>query len=254
MTDELTPLERNVVILAARNNRDFSVVAQSLMLKSDRYAQELYNQAVAKLQGGHVPAVPEWVTLQEVAGWAGKSWLWTRKILQQLEVPTCQRPNRANRESLHYPATAIPMVKQLATAHPESGSWMTVNRIRELLDVEYDWVERTIKKLGIEGEIRVLSGYGRPRMHFPPSVLEQLRPLRPADLPAGGDWLTETAILGQLTRSRNWLMNRLRDSDYPSQMRLDDREAPRLHYPPWVLEDLRQRQREDNRGKVRANR
>lgn len=247
---ELEPLERNVVIAAAKESKNFAVVAKALQLSSPAEAEEIYLRAVAKLQPVQVKE-PEWVTVYGIACAIQKSCVWTKKMLIQLQFPSQVRRNQAGQTSPHYPAAAVEALRDLAREYPESGAWLTINAIREKLEVEYDWVERQLRKLGIEGEIRVRKGYGKPMMHFPPLAVARLRDLK-AVYPAAGDWLTAYAIKGRVERSENWVRNRLSGSDYPCQVRLDDHGVPRDHYPPWVLDDLRVRQHEDNRGRGRS--
>jgi len=170
----------------------------------------------------------------------GRSRGWTEKALIALDIKPSQMQRKGNRVVRLYPKLALKELRLINMAVPLDDGWYSIGQLVEQTQIDRDRLLRILRDAGIPSQERRSSLTGKVLQHFPPSVLTLLIEEKEKIIPAGGDWLTSFTIKEVLGRSGNWVNGKLQAYDTKSQLRLDDNNVPRLHYPPIVLEELRQ--------------
>lgn len=185
-----------------------------------------------------LPSAGDWLNTFGVKKRVGKSYLWVKNTLNRLGYVPEKRRDGAGRASDFFHPEVVEVLQEIASEFPASGDWVTVNRMTEILGVSYQWISLRVDSLGFDPEIRVMPGYGRPMLHYPPDVVESLRELRDQALntPLHEDWLTAQKLESLVARGPSWVAKRVRGLDY--EIRLDPQGVPRKHYPPETFERL----------------
>lgn len=126
-------------------------------------------------------------------------------------------------------------------ARPKAGGeWFTVERISKELGESYKWVKRRVAEHADLAEERQ-DDHGVPRVHYPPSIIASLREeKRERDAyPAAEDHLVISGIAKALGKSLVWVKKNLPQTEIAPEIRLDGKGRPAPHYPPQVVEHLR---------------
>jgi hypothetical protein len=105
------------------------------------------------------------------------------------------------------------------------------------VDKSPQWTRGCLNSLGIEPEVRC-GIRGRVRLHYPPSAVRAVKK-ELADNPPAEDWLTVLQIADLLRRESGVIRENLQS--FKGEDRLGSSGRVALHYPPSVLETLRQR-------------
>jgi len=179
------------------------------------------------------------LTVQELADRLGRSYGWTKKTLDLLQIkPLRYEQRRAFKAAIYGPNSLERLRDQLA---PDSDDWYNLNQLVDHTKLYREWIERRLKEAGVVPERRQSALTGRPSYFYPPNALQVLK--RCATNVAAGDWLTTTALAALTGKSLNWTDRQLTQPDLLSlrEERLDDQRVPRWHYPPRVLAVLKVR-------------
>lgn len=185
----------------------------------------------------HRNSKKEALTVQELADRLGRSYGWTKKTLDLLQIkPLRYEQRRAFKTAIYGPNSLERLRDQLA---PDSDDWYNLNQLVDHTMLYRELIERSLKEAGVVPERRQSALTGRPSYFYPPSALQVLKRCAPSV--AAGDWLTATALAVLTGKSLNWTSRQLTQPDLLSlrEERLDDQRVPRWHYPPRVLSVLR---------------
>ncbi len=186
------------------------------------------------------PNIGQGLSILEAAEELGctDQWLFSAIKRLKLEPPKVRRkPN--NRLALSITREAFQRLRNYQVPLPQQD-WRNVTQLMH----ETGWSHRTIiarlKRRGYKPSRRRSSVCGRPALYFPPEVVPILG-VKPRHIPPGGDWMTAERMAGLLERHNRWLKSRL---THPcifaaSQLRLDDFNSIRRHYPPWVFRKMK---------------
>jgi hypothetical protein len=76
-------------------------------------------------------------------------------------------------------------------------------------------------------------------MYYPPEACEIINSAIDERPPAGGEWRTAEAMASLIPRSESWIKLRIKKRYHEfAEMRQDDHAVGRLHYPPFVVDEL----------------
>lgn len=170
-----------------------------------------------------------------------KSHVWLAKTLKEIGFVAERRLDSSGKITKHYPPEVLPVLIEIIAETPPSGCWLTIRDLAKRLGVDREWVTRRIKQYSFAGEVRVKPGYGRPNLHYPPSVLRVLRNLLRQTPPANG-WLTISALSRKTGKSDGWISRELHLMSIKAQLRRDKQGVVRPHYPPETRQMLLHRQ------------
>ncbi len=187
-----------------------------------------------------------WITMGYMTQELGRSRLWIGSRLDQMNQPGEERANKANRVTRHWPPWVLPILKGLSNKYLERGDWLSAHSIAVILGKDYLWVRARLKGR-TDGELRRIPGSGKIFIHYPPEIVDELRP-EVNRLVEAGDWLTTCELSRRVGKSLTWVLNRIRGKR--RQKRVAGNNRPEWHYPPEVLQDLIERRAEDARGQT----
>jgi len=134
--------------------------------------------------------------------------------------------------------SVVDLQKQLC---PFSGDWLPILSLTMQVGKSKTWVERCLaEKFSDQGELRLNNHTGRKTLHYPPSVLEELRSIA-TELKPAGNWLSIYGCSSLVPeKSHKWVAARLRDHfSELGELRIDNRGNKAVHYPPSVVQKLK---------------
>ncbi len=186
------------------------------------------------------PLLGDGLTLLQAAEELGRSRGWIVKTIKSegLTKPRLHRsPN--NRLVMSITRTTLKKLRQLQLPLPKPG-WRNLYELHLETGWPLDTIAGRLRKAGYEPAICRSPGYGQSGCYFPPEVLAILGK-KVKQHSAGGSWYTATRMGEQLNRTIHWLEPRLAHPAFvvAGEPRLDDSGTTRLHYPMWVLHQLR---------------
>jgi len=139
-----------------------------------------------------------------------------------------------------YPKEVVKYLQGLEL-YPVACTWLTAEAIEKEIGKSTNWVRARLKKPEIHTQAQLrLDTQLVPRLHFPPTVLEQFRAeiYELEKVPLAGDWLLVNAIADQLGRSKLWVRNRIVFLEIRGEMRRDGRGRSKEHFSPDIVERL----------------
>lgn len=242
--NNLSVAERNVLIVASRNRKDFEQVAHILDLKSAQVAKEIFESARRKLiHQAYGDPDQGWRTTSAIAKILGVDHYWVARYGKQFANLAIQRDAGNGMVVPHYPPQvleALRTIRHEAYGEPDEG-WVTITTMRNQLGADWNWLNR---RLGPYRHLAVLrkSNGGHSRSHYPSGVLNAMRTLREAQkaCPEAGDYLNTTQLLEQLGKSWAWIAKTLTSLGFVAEQRRNRRQKLVKHYPPEVLPLLRE--------------
>lgn len=213
-------------------------VSETRRLPNGRLAEHFPPEAKLHLEilaEKYVKAHPHEFTVFQLETLTGRSKDWCKAALKKLGSAPEKKEAPDGRVWDYYPPETAGQLTELSLSQEAPDQLLTINRIGQILGVDWARSERMVKKLGINPVYR-LSRRGMVP-HYPPEVVEILR--ERINHPAAEDWLTARQIAHALGRSESWTRGQLRKRRYKSQIRRNTTGQPLRHYPPYVIAKLR---------------
>jgi hypothetical protein len=141
---------------------------------------------------------------------------------------------------IHFPPSVLEEAAKKAAKEESAADWLTTNKIAETLDQNFHWTQRSLAKVGATGELR-RSVEGFILMHYPPSVIAELKKELGAIPDAEADWITGRKLATALSKTHVWVKARLDDLGIDGKIARDltSRQVVEF-FPSTVLEVLKQ--------------
>jgi hypothetical protein len=201
------------------------------------YTLELLREERAWREG--YLALPLQVTAYQAAEAVGRSYGWSAKTLSAI-YPNARR-QEDGRKSLIYPRSSILKLRDLTLATPPDANWPTMPRLIEFTSHDREWILNRLTQTPIRPETRRQVVTGRELLHYPPDTFTVLQEAMEKVPPPAGDWLTVHAIAPLVGRSERWVSERIEQKYLPlGEPRLDDMGVERIHYPPSIVQLLKE--------------
>ncbi len=121
---------------------------------------------------------------------------------------------------------------------PYDEGWYTLRGLAESVKKDREWVGNRLKELGIIPEKRRSLKSGIALKYYPPETLNLVMECVKKIPKYGEDWYTCCRICQETGKSLHWVSNRLVRYKNCSQLRLDDMNVSRIHYPKNVFDIL----------------
>jgi hypothetical protein len=172
-----------------------------------------------------------------IAEFVGRSLGWTNKTLEELDV----KPTRmkTSYKALVYPRQVVRTLREINLSTPLDDGWYTLRGLVEQSGQDREWIERQLTKANVPGETRRSALTGRLFIYYPPEACEIINSAIDERPPAGGEWRTAEAMASLIPRSESWIKLRIKKRYHEfAEMRQDDHAVGRLHYPPFVVDEL----------------
>lgn len=185
-------------------------------------------------------ALPNLLSIGEIAEVIGRSYVWTAGAVKQLQSRPSKVERRGAFQTHLYPRRLVLRLRERLTKAPIAEFELNMLQLVELTGNDREWIENRLRELGLEPRLMRSPLTGRFLWYYPANSVDALKEVRRVSGARPG-WLTAEAIEKQLGKSSNWVRRRLRKPEMTRQAELmaDSQLVPRLHYPPAVIEQLR---------------
>jgi len=176
----------------------------------------------------------EWLTVNEIAFELGVVFHWVTRRLGSNKAPYIQKLSYKNVLARHYHRDWIDKLKEMMVEFPPTPDYLPVEKIAARIHRPHVWVIEYARRLGIEERVKEIDG--RSVLCFRSNAVAELP--RSQFYSAYEDWLTMSAIMRRLNRSKDWVEARLKLIKAKPKMMPDFVGFMRPHYPPEVLDAL----------------
>ncbi len=185
-------------------------------------------------------ALPDLMSIGEIADALGKSYGWTANAIKRHSFKAVKYEQRRAFRTALYKKRAYKVLQNELSRHPSEEVGYNLAQLVLLTGFDRDWIVNRMKESSWAPQLRQSPLTGKVLVFYPPETVKYLQSL--TTHPAAGSWLTAEAIIAATRKSVNWTMSRLRQPHIAAlaEMRLDAQKVPRLHYPPSVLAQLEQ--------------
>ena|GEM_PF-3396832 len=181
----------------------------------------------------------DWLTTSYMQHMLGKSNRWVAQRLVAYQDMSMDRQDDHGVARTHYPKEVLENLRKMAeddTVYDQKGEFYTAHEMSGILGRNYAWVERKLKEIDAQGELRFNQNSWLLQC-YPPSVLQELRALSDAQEAQKNDELfTLTDIATQVGRHWSWVKKILEEANVPSDILIDSTGRQRLHYPKEALD------------------
>jgi hypothetical protein len=186
-----------------------------------------------------VPALGKYLTMPQAAEVLGTTHHWVTKAVKIHGLPAHLRRSPT---SQLVQAISPRTLGRLRSLRSDIAPHTWGNRTRLMHETGWQWhtIRKRLTAAGLESRQYRTGESGHLCIHYRTAEALQVLGIRPADIAAGGSWMTINALSRRLGRTHKWVAYRLSQAPYKSQRqrRLDDCGRPRWHYPPTVLAQL----------------
>ena len=153
------------------------------------------------------------------------------------------------RRSILYPKELASQIRLYRFHFPPSAGWSGIKEAESYVGKSGEWIMNTVKKYELKHGKR-MSGSNVFSQHFPQETLDELLSIK-QELPQfGGDWVTERRMEALIGASKGELQQYLAPYADASEQRLADTGHERIHYPPWVILQVKDIRMEAMRAKL----
>ena len=182
------------------------------------------------------PPDENWPTLPRLIEFTRRDRTWVQNRLSQTSIrPETRRQVLTGREFPHYPPDTFDVLQEFMNViPPPAGNWLTAHAIEDLIDKSGNWVAKRLEDSYLStGEPR-LDDMGVERIHYPPATVQLLK----KDLEQlnsherAGDWATISTLEARLGMHAVTLSRLMERIEVESEMRLDLKNRPKLHFSP----------------------
>ena len=182
------------------------------------------------------PPDENWPTLPRLVEFTGRDREWVLNRLDKTTIrPEIRMQSITGREFPHYPPDTFEALQEAMEQRAEpAGDWLTTYAISKVLGKSGRWVKKRIEESYSSTGVPKLDDMGVERIHYPPSTLQslfdelsELEKLKPA-----GDWATISTLEKQIGIHAVTLTKIIQQIQVDSEMRLDRKGRPKLHYSP----------------------
>lgn len=209
-------------------------------------------EALSEVVENLPPPAGDWMTSHKMAMVLRKSRRWVEdRIVVYKECAEVRLGNK-NIPSVHYPPEVFVALANIAENEPAVlVGWDTAPGIAYKVGKSVLWAKSQLD-LYSEHTKMLPDANNRLSRQYPPEVIDIVVGIA-AELPLeAGSWLTLEEISRMLGKHRSWVQRRIDQLEIDSEVRLDRKMKPRVHYPDEAV-DLLQLQfliDEDNKLKV----
>ena len=182
------------------------------------------------------PPDESWPTMPRLVEFTGHDRTWVLNRLSQTSIrPENRRQAVTGREFPHYPPDAFDVLQDfMDVIPPPAGNWLTANAIEGLLGKSGNWVAKRLEDSYLStGEPR-LDDMGVERIHYPPATVQllkdELEQLNSHEVT--GDWATISTLEARLGMHAVTLTRLMEKIEIESEIRLDLKGRPKLHFSP----------------------
>ncbi len=182
------------------------------------------------------PPDENWPTIPRLVEFTGHDRTWVLNRLSQTSIrPESRRQAVTGREFPHYPSDVFDVLKDfMDVTPPPAGNWLTAYAIEDLLCKSGNWVTKRLEDSYLStGEPR-LDDMGVERIHYPPATVQllkdELEQLNSHEV--AGDWATISTLEARLGMHAVTLTRLMEKIEVESEMRLDLKGRPKLHFSP----------------------
>jgi hypothetical protein len=161
---------------------------------------------------------------------------WVLNRLAQTPIrPEIRRQAATGREFPHYPPDTFAVLEEaMETVSPPAGDWLTMHAIAQTLGRSGNWVSRRLEENWLFTAEPRLDDMGVERIHYPPSTVQALQDelMELKGYEDVGDWATKSTLAAKLGMHAVTLTKVMRQIEVESEMRLDLKGRPKLHFSP----------------------
>ncbi len=186
----------------------------------------------------------EEVTNYAIAKIIGRSEGWTRQKINDLgfePIRTEDYREEVVKTKKVYDKSVLIEIKKHSQAIKKAFGRLTISQIERATGVDHKRIKTVLAQRGIHPlKLRDLEN-GLTVMTYPPEAAEIVEESAKQRPKFGGDWLTKKAIATALGKTYGWVGRHIGEYQDLSEGRQDDSGVTRPHYPPHVLELMRQK-------------
>lgn len=246
MSDEseykLKAIERNVLIVAAKTDRNFDEIARVLLLKSPIEAKEIYSCARQKLLYQIHGGPESWKSAGQIARTLKAADKWVlKRVNEKFSQLSVILPSGNGTNVAHYPAKVVNELHIMRKQHlsiPVAGDHVSLIRLASLVGKSHQWVSKQLEDLSIK-PIKRRDATGRVSNFYALEVISLVEELC-IEYPPPGDWLTVYAISKQLGADWTWVENTIKNLNISGELRqIPPFEKLAMHFPSDTLGILR---------------
>lgn len=172
--------------------------------------------------------------------------VWIRAMAEELEIYPDLIQDAPQHFKRLYPKKLATQLRHIILLYPPAHSELTVHTLAQKYSAKWDWVKRRLDKSGFTPK-QMWSPHTHELLYYYPVECDDFIGQAVVEkAPPAGDWLTAHGIAKKLSRTFDWVTQRLIAYKETSEMRLDDRGAEAPHYPPEVVAILEQEANAEN--------
>ncbi|MDB5183634.1 MAG: hypothetical protein JWO07_315 [Candidatus Saccharibacteria bacterium] len=183
--------------------------------------------------------LPDQMSVTMIAENLGRSYGWTQKTLNEIDARIMRRP-RSQFDGTMYSKGELRKLRHITMEVPLDEGWYNMHQLYELTGADKDWITNRLREAGCESMLRRSALTGRVLDHYPREALDIILASMVERASAGGDWMTAWGIAKSLGRNEKWVYARTPAYEEASEIRQDDNGVSRIHYPPSVVQLLRE--------------
>jgi hypothetical protein len=206
------------------------------------YAVEVLREEMQSQQ--EMDKTSELVTNHAISKITGRSTGWIQKKLDDLgyePVRTEDYRSETVRTRRLYDRNALVEIRDLSMSMTRAFGRMTISQIEHATGVSHKRIKKILAEHGIHPLHRRDKDNGLTVMTYPPEAVDVIEKDVQERPRFGGDWLTKNAIAGALGKTFGWVSRHIGDYQHLAEERQDDSGRTKPHYPPQVLDILRQK-------------
>jgi hypothetical protein len=182
------------------------------------------------------PPDENWPTIPRLVEFTGHDRAWVLNRLSHTSIrPESRRQAVTGREFPHYPPDVFDVLQGfMNNTPPPAGNWLTANAIEDLLGKSGNWVAKRLEDSYLpSGEPR-LDDMAVERIHYPPSTVQSLKDelVQLNSHEIAGNWATISTLKARLGMHAVTLTRLLDQIEVESELRLDLKGRPKLHFSP----------------------
>lgn len=211
---------------------------------SDDLSGEKYDESARELLAeefiweSRVDELADAVPAVVIAQLLSKGAAWVHEQAYALGVaPIVERGG--SRVSYLYPKELAHKLRILVLHLPPAGSWYGPREAMNIVKKDLSWISIQVKLHGLKSGSR-LAGNNVGAEHYPEETILALVKLAEVLPPPAGTWLTVRRMANILSKDRSWVASRVGKFEHLAEDRLTDINTVKPHYPPEVLEYLRE--------------